>query len=201
MENAANCPEKVSVTPVSGNRPSGPFLVGRVAVSAALAFFAIRLLVADRELFKVQADLEAGKAAAVAERYQRVRKWGLTADIWYSRQMAAAAGAALDPVSALRAWQQALEAGFRATNTAEDPHNAWYSLATLHARQNDFTQTERCLRGAISASPNWFKPHWMLAQTLITKGRGEEALAEARLAADLNGGKNPEVARVLHELQ
>ena len=30
---------------------------------------------------------------------------------------------------------------------------------------------------------------------------GEEALAEARLAADLNGGKNPEVARVLHELQ
>jgi tetratricopeptide (TPR) repeat protein len=111
--------------------------------------------------------------------------------------MASAARAALDPVSALRAWQQALEAGYRATKTADDPHNAWYSLATLHARQNDYQQTEQCLRQAIASSPNWFKPHWMLAQVLMTKGHREQALAEGKAAVDLNGGKNPEVARVL----
>src|SRR5262249_13812966 len=104
-----------------------------LVVSAALIFFAVRLLVADCELVKVQTGIAAGKGAEVAERYQRVRNWGLSADIWYSRQMAEAARAALDPVSALRAWQQALEGGFRATRTAEDPHNAWYSLASLHA--------------------------------------------------------------------
>ena len=53
------------------------------------------------------------------------------------------------------------------------------------------------LRQAIASSPNWFKPHWMLAQVLMTKGHREQALAEGRVAVDLNGGKNPEVARVL----
>jgi tetratricopeptide (TPR) repeat protein len=173
-----------------------------VPVSAALVVFAIRLLVADHMLLRVQEGLEAGQASAVAERYQRVRNWGLTADIWYSRQQAAAAAqSALDPVSALRAWQQALEAGYRATQTAEDPHNAWYSLATLHARQNDYRQTEQCLRAAIASSPNWFKPHWMLARVLMSRGHREQALAEARLAVDLNGGKNPEVAAALEKLQ
>jgi O-antigen ligase len=167
-----------------------------VPVSAALAVVAIRLLGADHELLRVQADLEAGKTSTTAERYKRVRDWGLTADIWYSRRMAVAARAAPDPVSALRAWQQALESGYRATATAEDPHNAWYSLATLHARQNDYPQTERCLRAAIASSPNWFKPHWMLAQLLMSKGSREEGLVEANRAVELNGGKNPEVAAV-----
>ena len=40
----------------------------------------------------------------------------------------------------------------------------------------------------------------MLAQTLQTKGRRDQALAEAQLAADLDGGKNPEVAHVLQGL-
>ena len=73
-------------------------------------------------------------------------------------------------------------------------------MATLHARQNDFAQTERCLREAIASSPNWFKPHWMLAQVLEAKGRREQALAEAQVAADLDGGKNPEVLQVLQGL-
>ena len=53
------------------------------------------------------------------------------------------------------------------------------------------------LRQAILSSPTWFKPHWMLAQVLMTRGRREEAEAEAKLAVILNGGKNPEVRFVL----
>jgi tetratricopeptide (TPR) repeat protein len=162
--------------------------------------FAVRLLVADRMLGQVRTDLEAGQIIEAAKAYQRVRNWGLSADLWYSRQMAAAAVKAADPVTALRAWQQALESGVRATKTSDDPYNAWYSLASLHARQNDFEPTERCLREAITSSPNWFKPHWMLAQVLQTKGRREEARTQAALAADLDGGKNPEVARTLAQI-
>jgi O-antigen ligase len=187
---------------VSG--PGGPLRTRGSApplmVSVALVVFAIRLLVADRMLFHVRTDLEGGEILQAAEAYQRVRNWGLDADLWYSRQMAAAAVKAPDPVSALRAWQQALESGVRATKTADDPYNAWYSLASLHARQNDFEPTERCLRAAIESSPNWFKPHWMLAQVLQTKGRLEEAQAQAAIAADLDGGKNPEVARTLAQI-
>ncbi|HTM51003.1 MAG TPA: O-antigen ligase family protein [Bryobacteraceae bacterium] len=166
-------------------------------LSIVLAVLAARLLAADYLLERLRLDLDSGSSPDAALQYQRVRAWGLTADIWYSRRMAEAARAAGDPVSQLRAWQQALEAGYRATKTAEDPHNAWYSLATLHARQDDFFQTEKCLRGAIQAAPRWFKPHWMLAQTLLAKGRRDEARGEARLAAELNGGRNPEVIRTL----
>jgi O-antigen ligase len=166
-------------------------------LSIALVLPAVRLLAADVLLQRLQVELDAGGGPDVALHYQRVRTWGLTADIWYSRRMAAVARSARDPVSQLRAWQQALESGYRATRTAEDPHNAWYSLATLHARQDDFAQTERCLRGAIQAAPRWFKPHWMLAQTLLARGRREEARGEARVAAELNGGRNPEVAQTL----
>jgi hypothetical protein len=41
----------------------------------------------------------------------------------------------------------------------------------------------------------------MLAQLLRLEGRLREAEAEAGLGADLNGGKNPEVARTLAEIQ
>ena len=40
----------------------------------------------------------------------------------------------------------------------------------------------------------------MLAQVLQTKGRREEARSEAALATDLDGGKNPEVARTLAQI-
>ena len=40
----------------------------------------------------------------------------------------------------------------------------------------------------------------MLAQVLIASGHRDQALAEASMAADLNGGKNAEVARVLDQL-
>ena len=171
-----------------------------IVISVPLVVFAIRLLVADRMLVHVRTGLEAGRIIEAAKAYQRARNWGLDADLWYSRQMAAAAVKGLDPVSALRAWQQALESGVRATKTSDDPYNAWYSLAFLHARQNDLEPAERCLREAIASSPNWFKPHWMLAQVLQTKGRREEALAQAAVAVDLDGGKNPEVARTLGQL-
>jgi tetratricopeptide (TPR) repeat protein len=166
-------------------------------ISLTLITFAIRLLVADSTLAQVRKALETRDTTAAAIAYQRARTWGLTADLWYSREMAAAAVKATDQRSALQAWQQALESGVRATSTSDDPHNAWYSLATLHARENDFDPTERCLRAAIASSPNWFKPHWMLAQVLQTEGHREEARKEATAAADLDGGRNPEVAQTL----
>jgi hypothetical protein len=85
--------------------------------------------------------------------------------------------------------------------TAEDPFNAWYNLSALYASRNDAAGAERCLRAAIAAHPTWFKPHWMLAQVLRAESRGAEALREAGLASQLDGGKHPEVAFTLQQLQ
>jgi O-antigen ligase len=176
-------------------------LVIAAPISVAFLVLAGRLLIADRGLEGVRADLNAGDRAAAAIDYSRVRTLGLDADVWYSSQMAEAALKAKDAPEALMRWQQAIESGVRATKTSEDPHNAWYHLAMLHARQNDFEPTEACLRQAIASSPTWFKPHWTLAQVLLAEGRREEAKMEAGLAASLNGGKNPEVVQTLHQIQ
>jgi hypothetical protein len=67
--------------------------------------------------------------------------------------------------------------------------------------QNNGLATEQCLRAAIAAHPKWFKPHWTLAQVLRFESRPDEALREAELAVDLDGGKHPEVVRTLQELR
>ena len=126
---------------------------------------------------------------------------GETSDLWYSRALLGAAGKALSAPVRMQAFALAATAGERATRTAEDPFNAWYSLSSIRAEQNDAAGAERCLRAAIAAHPTWFKPHWMLAQVLRLESRGDEALYEAVRAADLDGGKHSEVARTLQELR
>ena len=100
-----------------------------------------------------------------------------------------------------QALAQAGAAALRATNTAEDPFNAWYHVAALYGSRNDAADAESSLRAAIAARPNWFKPHWTLAQVLRVEARLPEAESGAALAAELNGGKNPEVARTLAEIR
>jgi tetratricopeptide (TPR) repeat protein len=101
----------------------------------------------------------------------------------------------------LNAWREALEAGTRAAGEAEDRHNARYSLAALLAAQNDAAGAERCLRDAIAAAPNWYKPHWTLARLLALTHRDEEALAEAYAAVDRGGSRHAEVLETWNRLK
>ncbi len=121
--------------------------------------------------------------------------------MWYSRALLAAAQKAPKIGDRLEGLYRASQAGERATRTAEDPFNAWYSLSSIRAAQNNAAGTEQCLRAAIAAHPTWFKPHWTLAQVLRLESRNDEALKEAERAVDLDGGKHPEVARTLQELR
>ncbi len=172
--------------------------VRRFAIGLPLLYFAVRLALADHALALVQHDLAAGNFAAAAAHYEES---GQTSDLWYSRALLAAAQKAPNIGDRLQALYRASQAGERATRTAEDPFNAWYSLSSIRAAQNNAAGTEQCLRAAIAAHPTWFKPHWTLAQVLYLESRKDEALREAELAADLDGGKHPEVARTLQEIR
>ena len=66
---------------------------------------------------------------------------------------------------------------------------------------NNGARAEQCLRAAIGAHPNWFKPHWSLSQVLRVERRTEEARREAFVAAELDQGKHPEVTRTLDEIR
>jgi O-antigen ligase len=163
-----------------------------------LLYFAARIAFADHALALAQRDLAAGDLMSAAAHYEAS---GKTSDLWYSRALLGVAGKAPTVGQRLQAFQLADAAGVRATRTAEDPFNAWYSLSSIRAAQNDAPGTERCLRAAIASHPKWFKPHWTLAQVLRYEGHSQDALYEAVLAADLDDGKHPEVAQTLQELK
>ncbi len=173
-------------------------------VSALLVACAIRLLAADRGTQIVRERLEVGRIEEAVGVYDRSRFYwnpGANPDLWYSRSLVEAARRSDRILVGARALETAFQAALRASLEADERHNAGYNLAAFHALRNDAAGVERSLREAIAWAPNWYKPHWALAQALGLAGRGREALAEAALAVELDAGKHPEVARTLDELR
>jgi len=181
--------------PLSIQRRRWPTAIPGTVIAAGLLFVAVRLGVSDHVLAMVQCDLKHANLASATARYRNYLRWSLpggTADLWYSRAVLA------NPSP--EAVAQSAEAARRALQSAEDPFNAWYNLAVLYGLQNDALNSERSLRAAIAADPQWFKPHWTLAQILRLEGRLAEARQQAVLAAQLDAGKDPEVTRTLQEI-
>jgi hypothetical protein len=174
------------------------------AMTLIFIVFAVALATADAALARVDRLIRAGKPQEAAAVYRQFEPWqppGMRTDVWYARSMAGASERAQNRADVVTAGREALVAAVRATRNAEEPQNAWLNLAFFYGRQNDFPHTEQTLRAAIQAAPNWYKPHWLLAQVLRVGGRLPEASVEAALAADLDGDKDPEVTRTLAEIR
>ena len=189
--------------PLQAKGRRGAVIFASGIVSLLFFTFALSLLAADATLARVSRLIRGGKPREAGAVYQQLQRWqppGVRTDLWYSRAMGGASTHAQNRLEAIAEWQEALAAAVRASRNAEDRQNAWLNLATFYGRQNDFPHTEQSLRAAIAFAPNWFKPHWLLAQVLRIGGRLEEARREASLAVDLDGGKDPEVARTAVEI-
>ena len=178
------------------------FAVAFTALSIFL-IFTIRLTTSDVTLAQAKHQLDAGRIEESTATYALSRHWrptGSSDDLYFSRAFAAASRTASNPIRARIALQQAFNAAQRAVKTSEERQNAWYNLAAFYATQNDAADVETCLRRSLEASPNWFKSHWALSQLFLLSGRRTDALAEANRAADLNGGKDPEIAKFLQRV-
>jgi tetratricopeptide (TPR) repeat protein len=160
------------------------------ALAASFACFALYLATGDALLASARRALDRGDIDTVARQMGRARKWNANSDIYFSRRLLALPGA----------WQYGLAAAQRAIVTADDRQNALVNLAAFYAAENNPAAVELCLRQAIAIAPNWFKPHWLLAQVLALEGRKQEAEAEALAAVERDGGKHPEVAQVMDHL-
>ena len=190
-------------TPVVPRRHRTPAAALALPVAAALVYLAVRISAADHQLALVQHALDNTDLPSARNSYgdyERLRLPGGSGDLWYSRALLEFASHAPHPDGRAAAEIEAEKAAQRAASTAEDPFNAWYNLSVVYGSRNDAIRSEQSDRAAIAARPNWYKPHWILAQMLELQGRRDEAKQEAELAADLNGGKDPEVARTLREI-
>jgi O-Antigen ligase len=144
-------------------------------ISLALIFVAFRMTIGDRHLAQMRNALDASRFDDANTECLAADRWGLHADIWYSRKLLS-----------LGRTQQALTSGVSATVTADDPYNAWMNLALIYAKLDSANRTEYCIRKAIAADPNWYKPHLALAQLLLATGRQHDGQKELQTARNLN---------------
>jgi len=179
--------------------------VASFLLALPLVGWAVWVQLADADLASVQRLLDQQNVRAAAAAYERAESRAIPgpgAALWYSRRMGRIAASGGSPADRAFAFRRALAAARRAPLSAENRANAYYSLASFRATAGDFPNTEKNLRAAIAAAPNWFKPHWALARALQLAGRHEEARREADAAVRCNAGKDPEVAatlkRILH---
>lgn len=167
-------------------------------------WFGASLLLEDAFLAQARRRLDSGAVSEAVRDYRRSLRWhpaGEGADLWFSRALWNAAGSSRSAVDRSLAARLAPSAGLRATETASDRQNAWYSLAGLYAAQGDYAGTVMSLRSSIQHAPNWFKPHWTLARALELAGRRADAEREARIAVELDAGRDAEVVLTWKQLQ
>jgi O-antigen ligase len=154
------------------------------------AGFALYLGSGDLLLGSARRALDHGRPGPATRLVGRARERNASADEYFSRRFLA-----------VKIWPDAIVAAATAPKTADDPQNALVNLAAFEATVNDAAGVEQTLRQAIAASPNWYKPHWLLAQVLELGGRMAEAKVEAQAAADRDGGKHPEVQQTLERVR
>jgi len=181
----------------AATRPSPIFSAVAPLLVVALLYFALRLIIADHALYSTRRLLNTHDLQGATAEYDAYGFWrlpGASADVWYSRSWLELARSATDPSVRSQAVAIAEQAAQRAVANSEEPFLAWYNRAQIATFQDHFEDAERSLRWAISTSPNWYLPHWMLAQNLLRQSRLDESQKEAALAAELDAGHHPEIA-------
>jgi hypothetical protein len=172
-------------SPTSG-RIHWPTLIWRALLSIPLVVFAVALGLSDFALARAYAIPLADLAAAPRDRPGRIP--GAGEDLLWSRRLSAAC-----TPSRPQCIKVATLAAARATETTDNPALAFYNLAIFTSALGDAARVEQALRTASRLAPNWFKPHWSLANLLLLTGRNAEARAEAERAVTLDAGKDADV--------
>jgi O-antigen ligase len=181
-------------------RPAAVFAIS-TPIAACLAFFGVALAIADFNLARFQRGTS--DTAGSIRRYDaslRAALPGASEDLYCSRRLATICGATADREIQAACVATASRAAARGTRSADNPPNAWYNLGMFSAEQDNTGRVERSLRTAALLAPNWFKPHWALAQLLELTGREEEARREAERAFLLDAGKDREVRETVARL-
>jgi hypothetical protein len=180
-----------------------PVAVLAVSVPAVvgLAVFGLVLAVSDFRLERFQrGSQDTARSIVLYHSAVRMALPGAAEDLYCSRRLTAVCSAELDPVIRAECARTATQAAGRATTSADNPPNAWYNLAMFAAAQGDTRGVESALKKTSALSPNWFKPHWALANLLEITGRRAEARGEAERAAFLDAGKDNDVNQTLRKL-
>jgi O-antigen ligase len=165
-----------------------------LCIPAAAVFLvtAGQILLVDTRWASVQralADRDPARAmgqSAVAERFYPPDSG---AGLWYSRALLDATGKSADPALRDRAWEDGIRAAGNAGAVWDNRANALYNLAAIYWTAGDMERAQAAAQETLACSPQWYKPHWLMAGIHLAQSRPEDAKAEMELARRLAGAR------------
>jgi hypothetical protein len=169
-----------------------------VAALVPVLVFGTRLVRADRFMF--QALQAAGRgdvngALQAARDAHHAFPWTGTYAFAYSRLLGkAAASANLPPEQRGLLMAMGEEAAGSAVPHSTRPALLQVHMATLQVLQGKVQEAGVTLEAAIVAAPAWYRPRWLLAVLLSSRGKHLEAAAQAKAAMERGARKYPEIA-------
>jgi hypothetical protein len=187
-----DCRPRLKLKPVFALTAAAP-------VALCLAAYGVALTASDFSLAVFQRSRIADAPQAYSSLVQ-MELPGAAEDLYCARRLMSICGTIANPAHQAECWRTASWAAARATNSDDNPPNAWYNLALFAAATNDPATVEKALKSASALAPNWFKPHWALAKLFALTGHRVEARSEAERASFLDGGKDAEVTETLRIL-
>ncbi len=172
--------------------------VGAVALVVAL-FFGVRLWQADAAMQRARAAVLRGDLEGAVKSAQRATElfpWGGS----YSAASAHLLGNVLmsptvDPAARNLLLVLALKAGHDAVPQVGSPQLTDVRLASLYVVANRFSEARGALHDAARAAPQWYRPHYLLAELLLQQGQKQDAAREARAALLLGAREHPEITQ------
>jgi hypothetical protein len=87
-----------------------------------------------------------------------------------------------------------------AVRLSPNDYRFWLELGRAREQSGDSAGGEKALRRAVELAPAYAYPHWYLGNLLLRAGRGEEAFAELRRAADADSSLRPQLFNVAWSL-
>jgi len=180
------------------SRPRGRRMLAAAGlpVSAIFAVTAANVAIVDSGWASVKRALERHDPAAAVLTAARTRSFGPResgAELWYSRALLDATRESTDSAVRARAWGDAVSAATQGSATYDNRANALFNVAALHWTAGEMEQADAATRAALLCAPNWYKPHWLMAEILHARGQTGEAATEFRRAEFLAGPHEPDL--------
>ena len=161
-------------------------LVVPVALALLFAWYAVRWYVGDF-VAEFAPRMDEGQIEAAQEAVRLAPD-----DPWTHWVMAGLKKRSFSPEDMAEAVHQYEEA----VRLSPYDYRFWIDLGRAREESGDSAGGEKALRRAVELAPNYAYTHWYLGNLLLRAGRGEEAFAELRRAAEANPQFRPQLFNV-----
>ncbi len=162
---------------------------GLLVILLAAGWFIVRAATGDRLIAVAQSDNEYDTATKLASTDAAVQFAPQVPLLHYQRghiYLAFASGEETEP-----RLKQAIAAFRTAAQLSPEDHRIWMALGQALDRHGETVEAKKALTQSLTLAPNYYEPHWALANHLLRNNEPEAAFAEFKRALAIRPNELP----------